>query len=180
LSAQSENRGVLSDEENKLINALQRTLQKSAFDTGIRVMYIAQKGSYNNTTVVSLRGLFRHFSATFTTGLDKEGGMFDDLPKNKLNQRHYAAFNSLANESATDTDYPWQDFMNVRMNYQKSRKLDAYKRRMFFYAPYSEHTMVMTSEALATLYHFPTSSVRSPGLQRIESKRGQAPSNLPV
>jgi hypothetical protein len=175
-SVKAEGRTVLTDEESRLINALQRSVQKSLFDTGIRVMYIANKGSYNNTTVVSLRGLFRHFSATFTSDLEDKSKETEDA---KRKQKHYMAFNTFGHDG-TDTDYPWEDFMDIRMNYQKSRKLDAYKRRMFFYAPYRDKSMVFTSEELATLFHFPSSSVTTPGLQRIESKRGQAPSNLPV
>ncbi|MDQ3015059.1 MAG: hypothetical protein M3Q73_04300 [bacterium] len=176
-SVTAEGRRTLSTEENKVIDALHRSVQKAAFDTGIRVMYIADKGAYNNTSVTSLRGLFRHFSATFGDPLEKEG--IDPVTNLPVKQRHYAAFNGLKAEG-TDTDYPWDDFRNIRMNRQKKVKLDAYKRRMFFFAPHVDKTMILTSEELATLYHFPSSSVMTPGLQRIESKRAQAPTNLPV
>ncbi len=38
---------------------------------------------------------------------------------------------------------------------------------------------ILTAEELATLYHFPTMNVVSGALNRIEAKKGEAPSNLP-
>ncbi len=66
------------------------------------------------------------------------------------------------------------------MNYKKYRQLDAFKRRLFFIPPHKEKHMIMTSEALATMYHFPGATAAAPGLQRIQSKRAQAPQNLPT
>ncbi|MCX6765152.1 MAG: hypothetical protein NT148_01280 [Candidatus Nealsonbacteria bacterium] len=47
--------------------------------------------------------------------------------------------------------------------------------------PKSGGTFVMTTEELATIYHFPgKSSASAPALERIESKRGEAPPGLPT
>ncbi len=40
--------------------------------------------------------------------------------------------------------------------------------------------VTMSSEELATIYHLPDMSVLSPSLTRIDSKRGGAPTNLPI
>jgi len=33
---------------------------------------------------------------------------------------------------------------------------------------------------LATIYHFPGADVQTPSLTRVQSRRGNAPSNLPI
>ncbi len=40
--------------------------------------------------------------------------------------------------------------------------------------------MIMNTEELATLYHFPDMSIRSQAITRVESRREEAPANLPV
>jgi len=158
-----EGRALLSPEEGKIIDSLHRAIQKFPFDVGIRVVYLAQKDVFNQGTITGIRGLFRPFSYG---------------SPNKEN--FYAAFNSLTFTGNTEFDFPWQDFNNVRVDKLKKEKLDAFKRRMFFFEPYKENTMVMTTEALATLYHFPTATTATPTLARIPSKTAQPPANLPI
>ncbi len=161
-SLKAEGRNVPTVGEGKLIESLERNLRKHAFDTGIRVMYIAEKGYYNNTTAGALRNLFGSFSAQFGDEAVSYGG-FNKLKAN-----------------GTDFDYPWQDYKNIRLNRIKTKTLDAFKRRMYFFPPYQLKSMILTTEELASMYHFPGASVATPGLPRIPSKRAQAPTNLPT
>ncbi|MBA3551122.1 hypothetical protein H0W32_02865, partial [Patescibacteria group bacterium] len=162
-------RAVPSEMEGKLLSALERGILKHAFDVGIRVVYYADKSAYNNTTVTMLRNIFRPFNSGFPDA--------KRFPS-------FGVFNTLlpdyGSNTTPDTDYPWEDFKNIRMNRRKRLQLDAFKRRMFFYPPYSEKANVMTIEELATLFHFPGSAASTPGLPRIQSKRAQAPTNLPT
>jgi hypothetical protein len=62
---------------------------------------------------------------------------------------------------------------------------ESFCRRSYFWPPYttqdfSQKHMVLNTEELATIYHFPGSAVRTPNLKRIPSKRADAPSNLPL
>ena len=57
---------------------------------------------------------------------------------------------------------------------------DAYVNRSAFYKPYKEKTIVLNTEELCTIYHFPGGVVRTPSLARIESKKGEPPIGLPV
>ena len=44
----------------------------------------------------------------------------------------------------------------------------------------NENVFVVNAEELATLYHFPGEVAATPGLKRIDSVKGDAPSNLPI
>lgn len=152
--------------EGEVIESLERNFKKFAFDTGIRCVYVAPPSVFSMpSTVVGLRGLLRPFSAG---------------PWNDVSKIPYAGFNGFKGDKSTDFDYPWQDFRGVRMNRMKRKKLDAYKRRMFFFYPYKEKNVILTTEELATVFHFPGQVASTPGIQRIPSKRAQAPTNLPI
>ena len=171
----AEGRSTFSPEEAKIIETLNRSVVKYAFDVGIRCVYFASKEAFNPGQPGFMRGgLFRALGANFGEGFDEIADPVKDGSK------HFAGWNSIAPNGSTDTDFPWQDFLGIRMNRLKRQRLDAFKRRMFFYSPHYEKTMVMTTETLATIFHFPGSYAATPGLIRIPSKRGQAPANLPV
>ena len=57
---------------------------------------------------------------------------------------------------------------------------DAYVNRSAFYKPYKRKTIVLNTEELATIYHFPRQRCPTPSLARIESKKGEPPAGLPV
>ena len=76
-------------------------------------------------------------------------------------------------------DYPWQDFKEYRYILVMKRFVDAYRRRIAFNSPWVIPYQVMTNEALATLWHFPSSGVVVPGLERIPATKAEPPPNLP-
>lgn len=51
---------------------------------------------------------------------------------------------------------------------------------IYRYFPMWGQTSVLTSEELATLFHFPNKSVATPGIHWINAKRAPAPANLPT
>lgn len=51
---------------------------------------------------------------------------------------------------------------------------------IYRYFPLRGQTNVMTSEELATVFHFPNKSVVTPGIHWVNSKRAPAPSNMPT
>jgi hypothetical protein len=50
---------------------------------------------------------------------------------------------------------------------------------IYRYFPMWGHSSVLTSEELATIYHFPNKSVTTPGIHVVNSKRAPAPANVP-
>lgn len=140
------------------IAAIERSLDKFAFETGIRAFYIAENDSFNEVNIPGLIGCFKQYSSNTMLNGFKLGWF-------------------------TDFDYPWQDFRRMRRNRDERMMLDAYKRRSFFYSPYKHfHSkpFILTTEELATIFHFPGSTVATPTFKRVLSKKVEAPSNLPT
>jgi hypothetical protein len=46
--------------------------------------------------------------------------------------------------------------------------------------PYQRTPFVLNTEELATIYHFPGRVAETPTFGRIEAKKGEPPSNLPI
>ena len=84
----------------------------------------------------------------------------------------------------TSFDYPWEDFRGKRLSKKKARMFNAYKLRAYFHnAPYPEHLrkpIVLNSEELATIYHFPGGVAQTPTIEKVESRKAEPPVNLPI
>ncbi len=149
----------LSDAQKDVVTAIQRNLSKPAFDTMIRGAYLAEKSSFNPNNIGGLLGCFKPFAS---------GDLNSFAP----------SFNAGVNE------YPWQDFGGSEKAKYERQLLEAYKRRAFFNSPFKNFhgkPFILTAEELATMWHFPSAIVAAtPTLTRIPSKKGEAPSNLPI
>ncbi|MDB5224648.1 MAG: hypothetical protein JWO43_270, partial [Candidatus Adlerbacteria bacterium] len=149
---------LLNKAEQKRVENIERSVNKQIFEVGMRGMYFAKMDKFTGATIPSLVNIFAPFRVLDAT---RE---FNNL----YVTRGQAVF-----------DYPWQDFMNIRQDREKQRLFFRYKHRAYFYVPYNQVPTFMTSEELATLWHFPSSVVQTPGLQRVASRVSEAPSNLP-
>lgn len=149
---------VLSKGEKDIIEAIERSITKHPFDCGIRALYFGKKDFFNGAFgaggVVSS---FKQFSAAHLNGFKPNGDKW-----------------------TLKLSYPWQDYKDIRKNNECRTALKAFKRRSFFYAPFDSKPMVMNTEELATIYHFPGSVAATPNLDRVPSKKSDAPANLPI
>lgn len=66
-------------------------------------------------------------------------------------------------------------FKSTKLFLRKRRLFDLYKLRFF-----PRKHFILNIEELATIYHFPSVIVEAPMLKRLESKKGEPPSSLPV
>lgn len=145
---------LLTKGERALVEAMERNIGKLPFDCGIRGLYIARNENFNAIAIPGLIGSFRQYSAR-----DLNGIAFYDW---------------------TDFDYPWQDFRDMRKDYMKKKLLAAYKVRSFFHPPYKKKHFVLSSEELATIFHLPGKVAETPSLNRVVSRKAEAPANLPI
>ncbi len=148
----------LSKGEQDVIEAIERSVSKLSFDTGIRGIYIGSKESFNTIFGVGgILGSFKHFNTEHLNGFKPNG----DVWHPRLGD-------------------PWKDYKDIRRNRYAADAIAMYKRRSYFYAPHEGKALVMSTEEIATVYHFPGSVAATPTLQRIPSKKAEAPSNLPL
>ncbi|MCI0562494.1 MAG: hypothetical protein MN733_28750, partial [Nitrososphaera sp.] len=146
--------------QKQAMEAVERNLGKIPFDVGIRGMYIVDntKGGVHGPNIGNLRWIWKPFN--------NPGYLNSIEPDNSTGHNIF--------------DYPWQDFRDMYRLAIARRYVDAYRRRSYFHNPWTGAVNVMTNESIATLWHFPGSTVAAPGLTRIPATKGAPPPNLPI
>lgn len=148
--------------QSEKIAAMERNVSKLAFDVGIRGVYLAKPEKFHGPSIAHLIALFKPFSTEGWNGLNSTAWMkrFDD--------------------------YPWEVGVSKKKDLFRRKLVEAYRRRQFFYPPYfhgglfPRDAAVMSTEELATIFHIPSRSIETPGIDRVQSAMGEAPPNLPT
>lgn len=148
----------LTKAQSETIDAIERNAAKLPFDAMFRMVYVAPKEISVGRTV-GIIGAMRQFGSQT---------LLNSIRPHKF---------------IPGIIYPWEDFLDIKRRYRQRTLLEAYKRRSVFNVPFRHvfgKPYVLTTEELATLFHFPGTTVTTPTLSRVSSKKGEAPSNLPV
>ena len=144
--------------EQEIVSAIERKLQKASFDVCIRTMYIAKREVFDTPFGI--------------------GGCISSMKQ--FNAEHLNGFKPGGKMMPGSFDYPWQDYKNTRRNYYSKRIIQAYRRRSAFYPPVKGKVVILNTEELATIFHLPGAVAGTPTLARIPSRKGEAPTNLPI
>jgi hypothetical protein len=96
--------------------------------------------------------------------------------------QYYDGFNSLLafDGKATGGDYPWEKWTLPDNDKVMRNFIEAYRLRSAFYQPFLRPTITLSSEELATIFHFPSQEASVPGMARDMAKSVAPPTNLPI
>lgn len=158
--AQAAARGstLLTEIERRKVESIERSMSKLVFECGIRTIYAAKPERFVGVNV-------SHLVTFFTAFRGAPGKQY-----NSLNVTRGTLY----------FDYPWQDWNGIRENIERHNILFRYRHRAYFGVPYDQVPIFMTTEELATIWHFPSSAIRTPALSRVPAKVSEAPLNLPT
>lgn len=163
--------GVTTKAQMNVIDAIERSTTKLGFDTGIRIIYLANKENFNPNNIGGLTGNIRQYNSPDLNGFKPDG--------------------------ATSIKYPWEDLFGTKIIDKKKGVLSAYKSRKYFFGSpsfdffkigsYFSHPgkegkkpFILNTEELATIFHLPGRVSETPTFTRIESKKAEPPANLPI
>jgi hypothetical protein len=146
---------MLTPSDKEKVEAVGRSITKKAYDVGIRALHFGPREGFRGINTVAMLGIFKQFGSENLNTLSPT--------------RWLAGF-----------VYPWEDFRNIRQERLKVSIFDAFQRRSWFHVPYKTSHFVLTTEELATIYHFPSGAIVAPGLERIPATKSAAPPNLPI
>lgn len=154
----------LTKGQQEVIAAIERNVNKQGFDCGMRVIYLAEKDRFNPINITGVLSMVKQYNSP--------------------------SLNGFAPANATGFDYPWQDPKGRRTQALKLEMYNAYRERSFFYPPHHSKKVankkvhrkpfVLSSEELATVFHFPGRVAETPSFKRIDSKKVEPPVNLPM
>ncbi|MDP3882891.1 MAG: hypothetical protein Q8Q48_02450 [Candidatus Staskawiczbacteria bacterium] len=146
----------LTPGEREIITEVENKLKKPAFRTNIRGVYVAKRDAWRASNKAILRSYMGHFKT------------------NDLNDLNFK------NETRPRIHY----FLRERRVFLRARKMfrNAVMRFPPLYPNRRDLCPIMSSEELATMYHFPlrTTGMMAPTMSKVESKKSGPPPNLPV
>lgn len=149
----------LSPGERDTIAAIEQNIAKIGYQTKIRVMYIAPKEKFRKDIKSVIVGSFRQFDDTLLNGFK---------PEKKR------TWTTIPFEFSEVLEAPYIRYIS---NLRKRKLVRFYKTRNFFKGAKS---FILNIEELATIFHFPLITVKTPQLTKTEIKKSEAPINLPV
>lgn len=141
----------ISPGERAVAEAIERDVAKLGFDVGIRAIYLAKREVFNKVNFASIIGTMKQY--------------------NSLNLNGFKPVNT------TGVDYFFVESREARL---KRRMIDAFRQRSYFYFPYVRKSFILNTEELATIFHLPGGVAKTPTLRRIEAKKSEPPTNLPI
>ncbi len=146
--------------EKNRISALERSIGKIPFDVSIRSLYFAPKEIFDSVYLGGLLGSFKQYAALGYNGFKSAGW--------------HSTFSN-----------PWKDWWKTDKGELSKMIMQEYKLRRFFFSPYMgkwfySKPFVLNSEELATIFHLPGAVATTPTLDRVPSRKVEAPSNLPT
>jgi hypothetical protein len=145
----------LTPGERAMIEAMEKNVEKYAYETAIRWAYLTPTGKFNGDVIPMV---IRTFS------------QYDIQGRNAIGVRW-----------RTDFDYKmFADPLGTKLPALKREELELYKRRSYQSRSAADGMKIFTSLELATIYHLPGKVALTPSLQRVTSTRSEAPANLPI
>jgi len=133
-----------------VIEAIGMKISKLGFKTKARVVYIAAIPQFNKARVSGIMGALKQYASMDMNGFK---------PDKKMK-----------------TAREWF-FVDRRVAQLKRKILWGYKYRSIWRG---RRTFVLNIEELASLWHFPVITVKAPQVKKIDAKRGEPPTTLPV
>lgn len=131
------------------LEGIERKMSKSCFEVKFRHLYVARKESYKKPHgVAGFWGAMRSFA----------GGNINALRPGKV--------------TTTEAEYL---FAKKRLTKRRRGILNSFRTRNYFTGT---TWLVMCTEELASLWHFPLISVKTPMLRWVGSRKGEAPATL--
>lgn len=149
------------------IAAIERSINKMAFDTCMRGFYVSKKDDFNAVYISGMLGSQRQYSSQYLNGfkLKAKTDVSDNLKD-------------------WSTLFPFlKEFIVRRKDKLTGEMFNAYKLRSYFFPPYKfygNNPFILTTEELATIFHFPGNVSATPTLAKIASKKSEPPANLPI
>ncbi len=146
---------TLSPGEKEVLEKVEQKIAKLGFEAAIRFIYIDRKDGFTTANVSAISGAFKQFASQ--------------------------NLNSFKTNSETATEVTTKKF--TTKGWFRESKLYSLKRAMYDAArsrSFPSKFSVLNTEELATVFHFPISSVGAPLLKRVGTRRGEPPAGLPI
>lgn len=178
--------------EKDVISAMERKISKLGFESVVRVIYVARKEVFDMSTIGSLFGMVKQYNTQHLNAFRPNG--------KTLTKKQNLFFGFFSSKK-------YQNRVKQGLIYSYKRRslfwglktplpsvlikdwfpgLTAFLESFFYHLlPGNAEMMlsepiVLNTEEMATLFHFPGKTVSSPAMPRMQAKQSEPPINLPT
>lgn len=150
----------MTEASKERVNLIERKISKPGYKTKIRHLYMAPKDKFDGNKKAIVIGSYRPLGSAMT---------------NQFKPETKRTWTGVEYNISPSLERPYIDYEEKR---RKKNIFRGYKGREIHLG---NPMFIMNTEELATLYHFPISTKPiSSTIEKTESKKSQAPANLPV
>lgn len=155
-SEEGENEMILTPGEREILTEVENKIKKPAFRVNLRGLYVASREKFKSSHKTLTRSYFSHFHTE---------------------HMNYIRF-------TTTTRPKTQYVFRKRIPFLRARRQfrNYIQRFTPLFPNRTKECLLLNTEEMATIFHFPlkVGGLAIPTLQRVESKKGGPPSNLPT
>lgn len=182
----------LIPEEKAELEAINKKLSKPIALCVMRAIYVSKKENFNPNRIqetLALAKPFTGFNSFAPSPTNPYSFPWENLGEKRSSWRGEEMFEAYVEREGFFPHIPpreshdsWEH-MFFWTSTMKQRKLFRMIYEAIFHPfdhPLAEEAFALNLEELATLWHLPGATVTTPTLQRIDSAKGVAPSNLPI
>jgi len=167
-----EEKKVISPGEKRIIEAIQDKVAKFAFNTRIRLIYIAEKEVFSKDRgVIGALSAFNAVNTLNMNGLEPEKKTVTPRRPQKMEGKKTAIIKAYQKRSCYWKTEP-KGLTRILKSIAKFLTID----KLFE----NKKKNILNTEELATLYHFPVVGITPPLIKKTGSKRAEPPFGLPV
>ena len=168
-----EKRKIISPGERRIIEAVQFKIAKIAFDTRIRLIYIAEKQVFSKDRgVIGVLSAFHAVNTLDMNGLEPEKKtVTPQRPQKRMEGKKTAIIKAYQKRARYWKAEP-KGLTRILKSIAKFLTINKFLEK--------KKKNILNIEELATLYHFPVVSVSPPLIKKTGSKRAEPPFGLPV
>jgi hypothetical protein len=152
----------LNDIDKERVNSIKRKAGKPGYLTKIRLLYMAPHDKFDGSKKTIIIGALRNLG-------DAQSNGFKPDTKETWTGKEYHISPGLE-----------QPYINYIVNRRKHHLFNGWKERSYLIG---REQFILNIEELATIFHLPLAAPGAavgPAVERVESKKSQAPVNLPI
>jgi hypothetical protein len=150
----------MTEVEKEQVNGIQAKATKPGYMSKIRFLYMAPREKYDRSRRAAVVGAFRTLSKTHGNSLKPDSKEVATRVKYRISKT---------------LEQPYMSWLETR---RKHHFFEGWKLRNYYIGL---PQYILNTEELATLFHLPiTAPTSAADVSRIESKKSQAPVNLPI
>lgn len=166
-----EEKKIVSPGEKRVIEAIQNKISKIAFDTRIRLIYVAKKQVFSKDRgIIGVLSSFHAVNTLDMNGLKPEKKTVTPKKPQKVESKKEAIIKAYQKRARYWSPEP-KGMTRILKSIAKSLTINPVASRK---------KNILNIEELATLYHFPVAGASPPLIKRTGSKRGEPPFTLPT